>query len=173
MVVVLKFGIGEEFVPVILVLIAKEVEILFQLLVYMLRLAVGLSMVGSGGVKLYSKQLVGLLGELCHELQSLIQNIGVREAMELPDVCSSHGGAGGVGWNEVHSLPIQIYHHHDYVIIMDIGELDNEVHGCYAPLFHGHWGESALGLGPEAEIAGAGVGFNVSGHLGPPVVLGH
>ncbi|KAG5332062.1 hypothetical protein C0989_007283 [Termitomyces sp. Mn162] len=67
MVVVLEFGIGEEFVPVILALIAEEVEILFQLLVYMLHLSVRLWVVGSGGVELYSKQLVELLGELHHK----------------------------------------------------------------------------------------------------------
>ncbi|KAG5348756.1 hypothetical protein C0989_008455 [Termitomyces sp. Mn162] len=111
MIVVLEFGIGEEFVLVILALIAEEVEILFQLLVYTLRLAIGLRMVGSGGVELYSEQLVELAGELHHKLWSLIQDIGVREAMELPDistvqVCGTHGGAGGVGWNEVRSLAI-------------------------------------------------------------------
>ncbi|KAG5335199.1 hypothetical protein C0989_001895 [Termitomyces sp. Mn162] len=72
MVVVLKFSIREEFVLVVLALIAKEAEILFQLLVYMLCLAVRLWMVGGGGVELYSEQLVELAGELHHELQSLI-----------------------------------------------------------------------------------------------------
>ncbi|KAG5349076.1 hypothetical protein C0989_006168 [Termitomyces sp. Mn162] len=72
MVVVLEFGIREEFIPVILALVAEEAEILFQLLVYMLHLAIGLWMVGSGGVELYSKQLVELAGELHHEMQSLI-----------------------------------------------------------------------------------------------------
>ncbi|KAG5728435.1 hypothetical protein E4T56_gene19020 [Termitomyces sp. T112] len=62
MVVVLEFGIGEEFVPVVLALVAEEVEILFQLLVYMLHLAIGLRMVGSGGVELYSEQSVELAG---------------------------------------------------------------------------------------------------------------
>ncbi|KNZ76401.1 hypothetical protein J132_10511, partial [Termitomyces sp. J132] len=173
MVVVLEFGIRKEFVPVILVLVAEEAEILFQLLVYILCLAIGLWMVGSGGVELYSKQSVELAGELHHELQSPIQDIGIGEAMELSDiplvqVCGTHGGAGGVGWNEVCSLAIQIHCHHDHIVIIGIGELYNEVHKCSAPLFCR--GELALELGLEAEIAGTGVGPNVPGHLGPPVV---
>ncbi|KNZ77634.1 hypothetical protein J132_05003 [Termitomyces sp. J132] len=179
MVVVLEFGIGEEFVLVILVLIAEEAEILFQLLVYMLHLAVRLWMVGSGSVELYSEQLVELVGELCHELWSPIQDIGVREAMELPDippvqVHGAHDGAGGVGQNEVHSLAIQVHYHYDCIATMGIGELYNEVHRCYAPSFCRHQlsiGELALGLGPEAQITGTSVGPNVLGHLGPPVVL--
>ncbi|KNZ81309.1 hypothetical protein J132_02081 [Termitomyces sp. J132] len=174
MVVVLEFSIREEFIPVILALIAEEVEILFQLLVYTLHLAIGLWIVGSGGVELYSEQSVELVSELHHELWSPIQDIGVGEAVKLPDappvqVHGTHGRAGGVGWNEVHSLAIQGHHHHDHVVTMGIRELYNEVHRCYAPLFHRH-GESALGLGPEAEITGTSVGPNVPGHLGPPVV---
>ncbi|KNZ75229.1 hypothetical protein J132_03884, partial [Termitomyces sp. J132] len=144
MVVVLEFSIGEEFVPVILTLIAEEVEILFQLLVYVLHLTVGLWVVGSGGVELYSKQSVELPSELCHKLWSPIQDIGIREAMELPNVplvqvYSTYGGAGGVDQNEVHSLAIQVHHHHDHIITVGVRELYNEVYKCYAPPFHGHW----------------------------------
>ncbi|KNZ72032.1 hypothetical protein J132_05081 [Termitomyces sp. J132] len=144
MIVVLEFGIGEEFVLVILALIAKEAEILFQLLVYMLHLTVRLWVVGSSGVELYSEQLVELPGELCHRLWSLIQDIGIREAMELPDVppvqvCGTHSRAGSVGQNEVHSLAIQVHHHHNRIVTVGIEELYNEVYECYAPLFHWHW----------------------------------
>ncbi|KNZ77542.1 hypothetical protein J132_05167 [Termitomyces sp. J132] len=129
-VVVLEFGIRKEFVPVILALIAEEAEILFQLLVYMFCLAIRLWMVGSGGVELHSEQLVELTGE-------------IGDAVELPDVppvqvCSAYGRAGGVGWNEVCSLAIQVHHHHDCIVTMGIRELYNEVHRCYAPLFHRH-----------------------------------
>ncbi|KNZ81600.1 hypothetical protein J132_11232, partial [Termitomyces sp. J132] len=173
MVVVLEFGIRKEFVPVILVLVAEEAEILFQLLVYTLCLAVRLWVVGSGGVELYSEQSVELLGELCHELWSPIQDVGIGEAMELPDiplvqVHSTHDGAGSVGWNEVHSLAIQVHHHHDHIVTMGVRELYDEVYGCYAPPFHRR--ESVLRLGPEAEITDISVGSNVPGHLGPPVV---
>ncbi|KNZ76414.1 hypothetical protein J132_10525, partial [Termitomyces sp. J132] len=113
------------------------------LLVYVFSLAIRLHVVGGGGVELHSKQLVELPSELCHKLWSPIRNVGIREAMKLPDVppvqvCSTHGGAGGVGWNEVHSLAIQVYYHHDCIITIGIGELYNEVYGSHAPLFHGH-----------------------------------
>ncbi|KAG5338852.1 hypothetical protein C0989_005822, partial [Termitomyces sp. Mn162] len=120
MVVVLKFGIMEEFIPVILALVAEDMEILLQLLVYMFCLAVGLWVVGSSGVELHSKQSVELPGELCHKLWSPVQDVGVGEAIKLPDIppiqlCGAHGRAGGVSWNEVHSLAIQVYYHHDHI----------------------------------------------------------
>ncbi|KNZ81144.1 hypothetical protein J132_03136 [Termitomyces sp. J132] len=144
MVVVLKFAVREEFVPVILVLIAEEAKVLLQLLVYTFHLAIGLWVVGSGGVELYSEQSVELSSELHHELWSPIQDIGIGEAVELPDVSlvqvySTHYRAGGVIQNEVCPLAIQVHYHHDHVITMGIRELYNEVYGCYAPLFHGHW----------------------------------
>ncbi|KNZ72579.1 hypothetical protein J132_02580 [Termitomyces sp. J132] len=45
---------------------------------------------------------------------------------------------GGVGWNEVHLLAIQVHHHHDHIITVGIRELNNEVHGSHTLLFHGH-----------------------------------
>ncbi|KAG5341968.1 hypothetical protein C0989_006480 [Termitomyces sp. Mn162] len=109
MVDVLELGIREEFILVILAFIAEKVEILLQLLVHMLGLAIGLWVVGGGGVKLHSEQLVELPGELCHELQLLVRDISIGEAMEFLDipllqVCDAHGGAGGMSQNEVHLL---------------------------------------------------------------------
>ncbi|KNZ73282.1 hypothetical protein J132_08052 [Termitomyces sp. J132] len=109
----------------------------------MFGLAIGLQMVGGEGMELYSEQLVELPSELHHKLWFLIRDISIGGAVELPDishvqVCSSHGRAGGVGWNEVHSLAIQVYYHYDCIVTMGIGELYNEVHGHHAPLFHGH-----------------------------------
>ncbi|KAG5334556.1 hypothetical protein C0989_003390 [Termitomyces sp. Mn162] len=85
-VVVLALGVREEFIPVILALIAEEAEVLLQLLIYMFGLAIGLWVVGSEGVELHAKQLVELPGEVHHKLWSLVRDIGVREAVELPDV---------------------------------------------------------------------------------------
>ncbi|KNZ78021.1 hypothetical protein J132_02665 [Termitomyces sp. J132] len=145
-VVVLELSIREEFVLIILVLIAKEAEVLLLLLVYIFGLAVKLWMVGGGGVELHSEQLVELPSELCHKLWSLIKDVGIREAMELPDippvqVCSTHGRAGSVGQNEVHLLAIQVYHHYDHIITMGVRELYNEVHGSHTSLFcrHRQW----------------------------------
>ncbi|KAG5334569.1 hypothetical protein C0989_003355, partial [Termitomyces sp. Mn162] len=55
MVVVLELGIEKEFIPVILVLVAEEMEVLLQLLVYAFGLAVRLQVIGGGGVKLHAK----------------------------------------------------------------------------------------------------------------------
>ncbi|KNZ77991.1 hypothetical protein J132_02634, partial [Termitomyces sp. J132] len=113
------------------------------LLVYVFGLAIGLQVVGGGSVELHSKQSVELPGEVCHKLWSLIRDIGIGEAVELPDILpvqvhSTHGGAIGVSWNEVHLLAIQAYHHHDHIVTMGIRELYNEVHGSHTPLFYGH-----------------------------------
>ncbi|KAG5338411.1 hypothetical protein C0989_007356 [Termitomyces sp. Mn162] len=86
MVVVLELGIRKEFIPVILVLIAEEAEVLLQLLIYVFSLAIGLQVVGGGGVELHAKQLVELPGEIHHELWSLVRDVGIGEAMELPDI---------------------------------------------------------------------------------------
>ncbi|KAG5718648.1 hypothetical protein E4T56_gene16671 [Termitomyces sp. T112] len=82
-VVVLELAVREEFVPVDLVLVAEEVEVLLQLLVYTFGLAVRL-----------------VSGEVHYKLWPPVRDVGVREAMELPDVplvqlCGAHGGAGG------------------------------------------------------------------------------
>ncbi|KNZ72987.1 hypothetical protein J132_01500, partial [Termitomyces sp. J132] len=113
------------------------------LLVHVFHLAIRLWVVGGGGVELYSKQLVELPGKLCCKLWSLIRDIGIGEAVELPDippvqVHGTHGRACGVGQNEVCSLAIQVYHHPDCIVTVGIRELYNEVHGSHAPLFHGH-----------------------------------
>ncbi|KAG5337721.1 hypothetical protein C0989_009015 [Termitomyces sp. Mn162] len=143
MVVVLELGIKEEFNPVILALVAEEAEVLLQLLIYAFGLAIRLQVVGSGGVELHAKQLIELPGEVHHKLWSSVREIGVGEAMELPDiplvqVCGTHDRAGGVGQNEVCLLAIQVNHYHDHIITMGIGELYNEVHENHAPLFCGH-----------------------------------
>ncbi|KNZ72289.1 hypothetical protein J132_04083, partial [Termitomyces sp. J132] len=113
------------------------------LLVYMFSLVVRLWVIGGGGVELHSKQSVELPSELCHKLWSPVRDIGIGEAVKLPDipqvqVCSTHGRAGSVGWNEVCLLAIQVYHHHDCIITVGIGELYNKVHGSHAPSFCRH-----------------------------------
>ncbi|KNZ77551.1 hypothetical protein J132_05144 [Termitomyces sp. J132] len=66
--------------------------------------------------------------------------------MELPDippvqVCSAHGRAGGVSWNEVHLLAIQVHHHHNCIVTIGIRKLYDKVHRGNAPLLcrHGQW----------------------------------
>ncbi|KNZ79510.1 hypothetical protein J132_09523, partial [Termitomyces sp. J132] len=142
-VVVLELGIGEEFIPVILALVAEEVEVLLQLLVHMLYLAIRLQVVGSGGVRLYFEQSVELPGKLCHKLWPLVKDITLGEAVEFPDVplvqvCSAHSRAGGVSWIEVCSLAEQVQHYHHCIVTVSIREFHNEGYRCYALLFCRH-----------------------------------
>ena len=58
MVVVCKLSEREEFVPIILALVDKKSEVLFQLLVDAFGLTVGLWVVGCGGRQFDSNQSV-------------------------------------------------------------------------------------------------------------------
>ena len=58
MIIVLEFCEGEEIVPIILPLIDKKVEELFELLINCFRLSVSLRMVCSGGCQFNSKESV-------------------------------------------------------------------------------------------------------------------
>ena len=67
-IIVLKLGQGEEFGPVILPLIDKDSEILFQLLVYPFGLAIALWVVGGGCSQLNTQHSVDFPSELCYKL---------------------------------------------------------------------------------------------------------
>ncbi|KAG6876046.1 hypothetical protein C0992_001178 [Termitomyces sp. T32_za158] len=87
MVVVLEFGLQEELVPVILVLVPEESEVPFKLLVDAFGLAVRLQVVGSGHMELD------------------VEDVGIGEAMEFPyvlpiEVGGAHGRASGVSGDE-------------------------------------------------------------------------
>ena len=64
MVVVLELYIGQQFIPVILLVIAEQAQILFQLLVDLLSLPIGLGVVHCRGVQVHTKEAVQLTGEL-------------------------------------------------------------------------------------------------------------
>ncbi|KAG5349183.1 hypothetical protein C0989_005416, partial [Termitomyces sp. Mn162] len=53
--VVLELGIRGGFIPVILVLIAEEAEVLLQLLVYVFGVVVELQVLDGGGVKIHAE----------------------------------------------------------------------------------------------------------------------
>ena len=119
-------------------------QVLLRFLVDLLGLPIGLWVVCCGGVQLHVKEVVQLMGELGHELRSMVQDIGIRQAMQLPDILSVevgslHGGVSGVSRNEVCSLIIKVYNHHNGIIPMHIWKLDDEVHQGYAPLFDRNW----------------------------------
>ncbi|KAG5349663.1 hypothetical protein C0989_002473 [Termitomyces sp. Mn162] len=128
MVIVLESGIGKELIPVVLVLVAEEVEILFQLLIYALCLTVRLRVVGYGGVELYSKQFIELALERPWSFQMFLWYRFV--ALMAEQVVWV--------WNEVCSLAIQVYYCYDCIVTVGIRELYNEVYRGYAPLFCKH-----------------------------------
>ena len=85
-IVVLELCQWKQFIPVILPLIDKEVEILFQLLVDPLHLSITLWMVGHSGSQLYAEEVVELSHQLLYELWTLVRNILFWKSMQLPDV---------------------------------------------------------------------------------------
>ena len=86
MIVVLELCQRKQFILVVLPLIDKEVEILFQLLVDPLCLSITLRMVGHSGSQLYAKEAVELLHQLCYELQTLVRNNLFQKSVQFPDV---------------------------------------------------------------------------------------
>ena len=76
-VVVLELCIGQQFIPVILLLITEQVQVLLQLLVDSLSLPIRLGVVCSGGVQLHAKEAVQLAGELHNKLRPTIQDVGI------------------------------------------------------------------------------------------------
>ena len=72
MVVVLKLCEGEEVSPVILWLIDKDPEVLLQLLIDPLGLAIALRVISSGSGKLDPKHPIEFPGELSHKLRSTV-----------------------------------------------------------------------------------------------------
>ena len=87
MIVVLELCQRKQFIPVILPLIDKETEILFQLLVDPLCLSVTLQMVGRSGSQLYAKEVVELSCQLCYKLQTSVRNNLFWKSVQLPYVC--------------------------------------------------------------------------------------
>lgn len=61
-------------------------EVLFQLLIEILVLAIRLQMVDGGGVELHVEKPVELSGEFHNELQTPVGPICIGEAMELLDI---------------------------------------------------------------------------------------
>ena len=86
MIVVLELCQREQFTPIILPLIDKEAEILFQLLVDPLCLSVTLWMVGHSGGQPYAEEVVELSCQLRYKLRASVGNDLFWKSMQLPDV---------------------------------------------------------------------------------------
>ena len=86
MIVVLELCQQKQFVPVILPLIDKEAEILFQFLVDPRCLSVTLQMVGCNGSQLYAEEAVELLCQLHYELRTSVGNDLFWKSMHVSSV---------------------------------------------------------------------------------------
>ena len=86
MIVVLELCQQKQFIPVVLPLVDKEAEILFQLLVNPLCLSITLQMVGRSGGQVYAEEVVELSCQLCYKLQTLVGDNLFQKSMQLPDV---------------------------------------------------------------------------------------
>ena len=86
MVVVLEFGHMQEVIPIILYLIEKEAEVLFQFLVDPLCLPICLRVVCCGGCNADSQQAVELMSKFSDKLNPSIQNHHPRQSMQLPNI---------------------------------------------------------------------------------------
>ena len=86
MIVVLELCQQEQFIPIILPLIDKEVEISFQLLVDPLCLSITLQMVGCSGSQPYAEEVVELSCQLRYKLWTLVGNNLFWKSVQLPDV---------------------------------------------------------------------------------------
>src|SRR5277367_2769699 len=79
-IVVLEFRKGEQFIPVILLLINKDSKVLLQFLIDSLRLSVTLRVVSGGSRQFNCKESVKFPGKFRYELRSTIGNDFLREA---------------------------------------------------------------------------------------------
>ena len=86
MIVVLELCQQKQFIPVVLLLVDKEAEVLFQLLVDLLHLSVTLPMVSHSGSQLYAEEMVELSRQLRYELWTSVRNNLFQKSVQLPDV---------------------------------------------------------------------------------------
>ena len=67
-------------------LVREQADVLLELLVNTLRLAIGLQVVGRRSCDLDSEDAIQFAREVCNELRSAIRYDGTGESVELPDV---------------------------------------------------------------------------------------
>ena len=85
-VIVGELGYRDPLIPVVLSLVDKEPEDLFDLLVDMLGLAVSLRVIGCRCGNLDSEYLTESAHELGDELHSLVTNYFLQKAVKLPNI---------------------------------------------------------------------------------------
>ena len=92
MVIVLELHKWQQFIPVILLLIDEEFEVLLQLLIDPFYLAVSFQVVSCSHRKLDSEEPVQLPGQVCYELGSPVRDNLPRKPMQLPHMCHVQPG---------------------------------------------------------------------------------
>ena len=85
-IVVLELCQWKQFIPVVLLLVDKEAEVLFQLLVDLLHLSITLRMVGCSGSQPYAEEAVELSHQLHYKLWTSVGDNLFQKSMQLPDV---------------------------------------------------------------------------------------
>jgi hypothetical protein len=86
MIIVLELSKWEEVGPVILPLVDKESEVLFQFLVHPFSLTITLGVVRCGGCKLDPEYSVEFTGELGYKLRPPVGHNFAGQSMMFPDM---------------------------------------------------------------------------------------
>jgi len=131
---------GEECVPVVLSFSDEDPQVLFQFLVDLFCLSIGLRVISGRCRGLNSQQLVQLLHDGGDELRSAVGYDFPRETVEFPDVpkvkvCRSGGGDCGNRFDEVGTFARGVDGHHDGVVSTRFWEFRDEVHADDIPAF--------------------------------------
>ena len=137
-VVVRKFSHGDSVHPVILVVVDVEPQILLQLLVHPLRLAIRLWVVGCGGVVLDPQEPVEADWKLGQELWAPVMDYLLGDSMQPKDMVPQQPGCvlgiecGGSGYG-MHLLGESINHYKDGIPSLRLRQGTDEVHGDGGP----------------------------------------
>src|SRR5277367_3507324 len=106
MVVVGELAQWKVIIPIVLLLVGKEMQVLLEFLVHSFRLTISLWMISCGRRHLHPQQAIQLRREVCHELWPTIRNYTTGEAMVAPymtieEVSGTFSSDGRMGGDEV------------------------------------------------------------------------
>jgi hypothetical protein len=180
-----ELGCRQECISVILFVACEDMDKLFELLVDVFGLAVGLQMVSSGRSGFDTDEAPQFASELSDELWTTVRNVLPGGSVVPPNVLVVQPGGSdsteaSVALVEVGLLTEDINHNHDCVKPMCFWKLYNEVYrDGGVPALVRNLGQMELTMGkspehlcPVAHVTGSDVLADMSGQLGPPVVPG-
>src|SRR5262249_14833168 len=102
MVVILKFPEGQQLVPVVLTFRGKNPHILFQFLVNLLGLSIGLWMICGRRCHTNSQESIEFPHEFHHEMRSAVRNHVLWKSVQFPDVVEVKPHCSACGNCRVH-----------------------------------------------------------------------